>query len=205
PFPDSYDTKTPKGIDPIRYMIAQKILWGSLQEKKYIDPDSTEAPLQRVEELKFRYASTNKDGLNNLCTLLRKIANEIKAIDGLKMSLEEASKRKAEILEAYGLKKWRGERKEGMRPMPFLEKYYEKWLSAGVLFKADLRVLDKELVAAFRDRHTQYGEVDPLSTESQRTEMLAAGILGDEHEQKRAYRLLFIRPVSRKITAFLRS
>lgn len=26
PFPDSYDTKTPKGIDPIRYMIAQKIL-----------------------------------------------------------------------------------------------------------------------------------------------------------------------------------
>lgn len=26
PFPDNYDTKTPKGIDPIRYMIAQKIL-----------------------------------------------------------------------------------------------------------------------------------------------------------------------------------
>ena len=26
PFPDSYDTKIPKGIDPIRYMIAQKIL-----------------------------------------------------------------------------------------------------------------------------------------------------------------------------------
>ncbi len=155
--------------------------------------------------MKKEYAHFNKDYLNNLVSSLQSIVDEIKAIDRLKLNPTEEKIKKAEVLNKHGLKKWLGERVEGIRPIQFVEKYYKKWLDAGVLFQASLRTLDKELVAVFRDRHTLYNEHNPLITDTQKTEMLAAGIIGDTEQQRKAQRLIIVRPEQRKISALLRS
>lgn len=222
---ESIDINVPKGVDAVRYMVAQKvtkILLGdsfSVESiviskniadiaspvEQELDLELSESDLQRIEDLKKEYSHFNKDYLNSLIISFQLIVDEIKAVDGLKLNPSEDIIKKSEILEKYGLKKWLGERKEGIRPIQFLEKYYKKWLDAGVLFKASLRILDKELVAVFRDRHSLYNENDPLITDTQRTEMLAAAIIGNTEQQKKAQRLLVVRPEQRKISALLRA
>lgn len=224
PFPDDFNTHTPTYLDPIKYRFVQKvtkILLGdafSITSTKIIDSpvdilppveqelnlDLNQTDLQKIEDLKKEYSHFNKDYLNSLVSSLQSIVDEIKDIDRLKLNPNEEKIRKAEVLKKYGLKKWLGERAEGIRPIQFVEKYYKKWLDAGVLFKASLRTLDKELVAVFRDRHTLYDEHNPLITDTQRTEMLAAGIIGNTEQQKKAQRLIIVRPDQRRISALLR-
>lgn len=172
--------------------------------EKELNLDLNQTDLQKIEDLKKEYSHFNKDYLNSLVSSLQSIVDEIKDIDRLKLNPNEEKIRKAEVLKKYGLKKWLGERAEGIRPIQFVEKYYKKWLDAGVLFKASLRTLDKELVAVFRDRHTLYDEHNPLITDTQRTEMLAAGIIGNTEQQKKAQRLIIVRPDQRRISALLR-
>lgn len=184
---ESIDANIPKGVDAIKYMVAKKvtqILLGDGFEirqidarqdnlKQEIDQHSTEAALQRIEDLKRKYTSEQIIEMRKLRAEVEEMLTEIEQIDkNDKVALEN-------ILSRYKITKFQGRRVHG-DPIAFVlnPKFgYSRFLN--VLFKAEARRIDKLLINAIRDVSCGRSDKDPFLTEDKKTEMYAAGLLGD--------------------------
>ena len=201
PFPDSYDTKTPKGIDPIRYMIAQKILWTPLQENTHIEPDSTEAALQRVEELKQKYTPEEIVQMKRLRAEVEEMLLEVGKVNILN------NESVIGVLTKYGVRQYHGYKTDGAAIDFILSEIsgYKAWIENGVIFKAEIRKIDQKLITRINyEAHHDIGK-DPLLTEDKYTELVAAGIFGDKKQQQIATALLYTRSANRERVAAIRN
>ncbi len=197
---ESIDANIPKGVDAIKYMVAKKvtqILLGDGFEirqidarqdnlKQEIDQHSTEAALQRVDELKQKYTPEQIMEMRKLRAEVEEILSKIIAIDkdkSEKLTDANRQKLKQQVLQSYGIPKYRG-KKLDFDPIDFIKRTdtYGKFIEAGVIFKADIRKMDKELVAILNQEISRNHKTDPLMTEEQFTEMKAAGIFGYEKQ-----------------------
>lgn len=132
---------------------------------------------------------------------MRKLRAEVEEM------VSSVSKNDAEtVLEKYGISIYRGYKVDGSAS-EFLKNSmaYRRWREAGVIFKSDLRKLDKKLVTRL-NHEVHYGlENDLLMTESHLTEMVAAGIFGDEKQRVIAEKLVYGRSIQRQLVASIRA
>lgn len=108
------------------------------------------------------------------------------------------------VLAKYGITKFQGRRIHG-DPVVFIrdpKNGYVRFLD--VLFKAEVRRVNKTLADALREVLRGLPENDPLMTEDERTEMMAAGILGDEKQQQFAILMVKRRQPHKELQRTLR-
>lgn len=206
-FPDAYTTSGIKStIEPTKILIAEKILGiplrdtlkSSSQSKETINTistDSTEAALQRVEELKKKYTPEQ-------VAKMRSLRAEVEAMLSEFEKAEEQEREK--VLAKYGITKFQGRRVHG-DPVAFIldpKNGYARFLN--VLFKAETRRIDRLLVDAIRDVTYGQPDRDPLLTEDGRTEMIAAGILGNTIEKQVAIAVIKRRKLDSDLVQLIR-
>jgi hypothetical protein len=158
------------------------------KQEEVIEPGSTEAALQRVEELKRKYTPEQ-------IVEMRKLRAEVESMLSEFEKAEENDREK--VLAKYGITKFQGRRVHG-DPVAFIrdpKNGYARFLD--VLFKAEVRRVNKTLADALREVLRGSSENDPLMTEDERTETIAAGILGNELEQKIAMATIQSRAVNK--------
>lgn len=178
-----------------------------------IDQSSTKAGLQRVEYLRNKYTPEEISEKRILRAEVEEILNEVEKVKAGDKDAMEAT------LTGYGIRKFRGKVKDG-NPIEFLKanNTYSRFLKEGILFKSDIRKIDNELLKSINyllsislsehSPETKNSEsttetsiqptTDPLPTDSHQTELIAAGILGNEVEQKIAIANIQSRDVNKK-------
>lgn len=198
------DTNMPKDVDAIRYMVAKKvtkILLGdsfsvesisssnnpvnvSLQKQASIAPDSTENILQSRQCLEPEYTQEQIAEMRKLRSEIEEVISKIVDIDNYENSEltdDDRQRLKQQVLQHYGIPKYRGRKLDG-NPIDFIKLAYGRFIEAKVIFKSDVRKLDKELVGLInKDVHDKVDQ-DPLLPRSRYTELVASGILADGHE-----------------------
>lgn len=108
---------------------------------------------------------------------------EFVAVDESLSDREEKRHNKLLLLHKYGIPKWVGKRKNGgVTAHEFLKRYYGHWIDEGVIFKSDVRRMDRDLVAQIGEDSRNYKRHDPLMAEKERTEMFATGVLGEKRQ-----------------------
>lgn len=113
---------------------------------------------------------------------MRKLRAEVESMLSEFEKVEENDREK--VLAKYGITKFQGRRVHG-DPVAFIrdpKNGYVRFLD--VLFKAEVRRVNKTLADALREVLRNAKADDPLMTEDQYTEMVAAGIFGDERQQQ---------------------
>jgi hypothetical protein len=147
PFPDSYDIKNiPKGVDAIRYMVAKKvtkILLGDDFEVRQVDAtaNTTIVPSALTKKRKNKYGLEMTD-----------LEQEL---DNIKIGLVDI-----ENFDPYN--------QAGETSYEFFTRVYGKYRDAGVIYQADLLVIDNRLLKNLKDyfrygRNKKYeGQVESL-------------------------------------------
>lgn len=119
---------------------------------------------------------------------MRRLRAEVESMLSEFEKAEENDREK--VLAKYGITKFQGRRIHG-DPVVFIrdpKNGYVRFLD--VLFKAEVRRMNKTLADALREVLRGSPESDPLMTEDERTEIMAAGILGDEKQQQVAIAII---------------
>lgn len=152
-----------------------------------IDEAGLKAPLNAREVAKMRRMREEVETM----------VAEFVAVDQSKKSPVLKERMKLKLLEKYGLPKWIGKKKNGgISAYDFLMAHYGRWVQAGVIFKAEVRRMDSQLVANVGSDHHSYKLPDPLLTQTKRSELLATGLFG-AGKQKAAAANLHRRTVRR--------
>ncbi len=114
------------------------------------------------------------------------------------LSDEDKKQAKLTLLKSYGVQKYRGKKIDG-DPIAFVERSdtYGRFIEAEVIFKADVRKMDKELVAILNQEIHRSKHLDPLVTEERLTELQAAGVLGSQLQQRHALGYISTRDANR--------
>lgn len=169
----------------IRNTIAQYLLGAHKEEANTLDIDTeTQAALKRVEELKRRYTPEQIVEMRKLRAEVEEMVSEFEAVDKDKNLSDEAKKRaKLELLSKYNIPKYRGKRIDG-DPVEFVVRSdtYGRFIRSDVIFKADLRKIDKELVALINQEVHHQHTKDPLLSRIHYTEMVASGVFSDSNK-----------------------
>ena len=171
------------------------------KQDEMMEPDSTEAALQRVEDLKRKYTPEQITEMRRLRAEVEAMVAKFDAVDKDKnLSSEDKSLARLALLQSFGIQKYRGKIIDG-DPITFLGRTdtYGRFIQSETIFKFEIRRMDKELIVALmntlmRDENA----VDPLMTEDQYTELVAAGVFGGIREQELAYAKLNLREPARK-------
>ena len=119
---------------------------------------------------------------------------EFKVIDD---SVGDENEEKNRLLKKYGIRKWLGKSKDKeiskaelideLRsygdPIKFIRIWYGRWIDAGVIFKNEIRIIDKKLVTDIRNKVSRSTAKDPMLDRTECTEFLANGVFGQEEAQ----------------------
>lgn len=212
---DKYDSinNLPNGVDHLRYLVVEKVGRALLGEDFHsilssqsssihqdIDQKSTEAALQRVEELKYKYTPEQIAHMRELRAEVEAMLEEVEAID------ERDEKAIDSVLAKYRISKYRGYKVDG-EAIEFVQNEnssYKKWIDKMVIFKAEIRRIDQKLITRINYEYNKGLGKDPLMTEDKYTELLAAGVLGNEKQQKIAITLVQGRSIHRELIASIR-
>ncbi len=155
PFPDSYNMNhVPSGANPLKYLVIEKIGKTLLGEDFHsilssqsssihqdLDQNSTEAALRRVEELKYKYTPEQIEKM-------RRLRTEVEQFLATFMS-KKTDEERDDVLRSYRIIKFPGKRRykgEGKTPVEFIKNEghgYKQWIDTGVIFKAEVRKIDK--------------------------------------------------------------
>lgn len=196
-----FESNTPE-TKAIRDKIAQYLLGTDKKEESAVTLDTeTQAALKRVEELKRRYTPEQIAEMRKLRAEVEEMVSEFEAVDRDKNLSDEAKKQaKLKLLSKYNIPKYRGKRLDG-DPVEFVGRAdtYGRFIRANVIFKPDIRKMDKGLVATINQEVCRNSVDDPLMTEDQKTEMTAAKILGNEKQQQLSLAMILRREPHKKL------
>lgn len=153
-----------------------------------IDEAGLKAPLNAREVAKMRRMREEVETM----------VAEFVAVDQSKKSPVVKERMKLVLLEKFGLPKWVGKRRNGgISAYDFLMVHYGRWVRAGVIFRAEVRHMDNQLVVSINSDHHAYGLPDPLLSQTKKSELLATGLFGVDKQQGAAA-TLHTRTVRRK-------
>lgn len=167
--------------------------------QSFVDGNAVVASVERTLSALPKYADEEIAEKRRLRAEVEAMVAEFVAVEKSSASIEFKKQRKIELLESFGLPKWRGKRVDG-DPITFLNTHYRKWLPAQVIFNAEVRIMDRELVDGIHQElyKSNPPRKNPLLKKVDLTNLKAAGILGTAQSQAIAKGYVESRPIFRR-------